>query len=234
MAKTKRKRQEALTAIEDREYSLGEAIGLLKKVAYAKFDESLDIVMNLGVDPRHADQMVRGSVVLPHGLGKETRVLVVASGEKIKEAQDAGADHVGSEDVVQKIQGGWMEFDTVISTPDMMKEVGKLGRVLGPRGLMPNPKSGTVTFDVAEAVKQAKAGKVDYRVDKNGVIHAPAGRRSFEESALEDNTRALVGSVYKAKPAAAKGKYVKSAYISFTMSPSVKLNLSDLESGGAA
>src|ERR671925_2191152 len=193
----------------DRGYSIEEAIPLLQKVKFAKFDETVDVSLRLGVDPKHADQMVRGTVVLPHGLGKSKRVLAIAGGEKQKEAQEAGADVVGGEEMVDKIQGGFMEFDAVVATPDMMRAVGKLGKVLGPRGLMPNPKTGTVTPDIARAIKEIKAGKVEFRVDKTGIVHAPVGKVSFPTQNLVENAHALVDSVLKAKPSAAKGKSLK-------------------------
>ncbi len=212
-------------------YVLQEAMPLVKKAAFAKFDESVEVSMSLGVDPKHADQMVRGTVVLPHGLGKVTRVIVIASGEKVREAREAGADEVGAEDLVQKIQGGWLEFDAVVATPDMMKSVGRLGKVLGPRGLMPNPKTGTVTLDVTKAVTELKAGKVEFRVDKTGIIHCAVGKVSFDPEKLADNARALISSVVRAKPASAKGRYVKNIVISSTMGPGVPV---DLESVDAA
>jgi large subunit ribosomal protein L1 len=202
---------------------------LVKKAAFAKFDETVELAMRLGVDPKHADQMVRGTVVLPHGLGRSKRVIVIASGDKIREAREAGADDVGGDDLVQKIQGGWMEFDAVIATPDTMKSVGRLGKVLGPRGLMPNPKTGTVTMDVERAVKEVKAGKVEFRVDKTGSIHCPVGKVSFDAAKLAENAQALIGSVLKAKPATAKGKYVKSIVISSTMGPGVHVDLASVE-----
>ena len=214
----------ALEQIPEKPLQLQEAIPLVQKVRYAKFDETIEIAMRLGVNPKHADQMVRGTVVLPHGLGRNTRVLVIATGEKQKEAQDAGADVVGGEDMVEKIQGGWMDFEAVVATPDMMRAVGKLGKVLGPRGLMPNPKIGTVTFEVAKAVKEIKAGKVEFRVDKSGIIHAPIGKLSFASEQLIENAEALVTSVVKAKPSAAKGKYLKSVTVSSTMGPGVKVD----------
>jgi|TARA_B100000745_G_scaffold291997_1_gene232440 large subunit ribosomal protein L1 len=214
----------ALEQIPEKSLQLQEAIPLVQKVRYAKFDETIEIAMRLGVNPKHADQMVRGTVVLPHGLGRNTRVLVIATGEKQKEAQDAGADVVGGEDMVEKIQGGWMDFEAVVATPDMMRAVGKLGKVLGPRGLMPNPKIGTVTFEVAKAVKEIKAGKVEFRVDKSGIIHAPIGKSSFANEQLIENAEALVTSVVKAKPSAAKGKYLKSVTVSSTMGPGVKVD----------
>ena len=214
---------------------LGEAIETVKAGATAKFDETLEIAMRLGVDPRHADQMVRGTVQLPHGTGKTTRVLVFASGEKIKEAEDAGADHVGGEELAKKIQGGWLDFDAVVATPDMMKVSGGLGRVLGPRGLMPNPKTGTVTFDVGKAVGEIKAGKVEFRVDKNGIVHAPLGKASFSPRSSSRRTlrRSSAKSVLKAKPAAAKGKYVKSASLSSTMGPGIRLDDASVTMGEA-
>ena len=210
--------------------TLDEAIPLLKTIKYAKFDETMELALLLGVDPKHADQMVRGTVVLPHGSGASKKVLVIATGEKMKEAEKAGADHVGGVDMVQKIQEGWLDFDAVVATPDTMKDVGKLGKVLGPKGLMPNPKTGTVTFDVAKAVQEIKAGKVEFRVDKTSIIHVPFGKASFEEKKLLDNVRALVTAVLRAKPPTAKGKYLRSAYVSSSMSPSVRLDLGSLES----
>jgi len=210
--------------------TLDEAIPLLKKVKYAKFDETMELALLLGVDPKHADQMVRGTVILPHGTGASKKVLVIASGEKIKEAEKEGADHVGGVEMVQKIQEGWLDFDAVVATPDTMKDVGRLGKVLGPKGLMPNPKTGTVTFDVAKAVQEIKAGKVEFRVDKTSIIHVPFGKASFDEKKLLDNARALVAAVLRAKPPTAKGKYVRSAYVSSSMSPSVRLDLGSLES----
>ena len=210
--------------------TLDEAIPLLKTIKYAKFDETMELALLLGVDPKHADQMVRGTVVLPHGSGASKKVLVIASGEKMKEAEKAGADHVGGVDMVQKIQEGWLDFDAVVATPDTMKDVGKLGKILGPKGLMPNPKTGTVTFDVAKAVQEIKAGKVEFRVDKTSIIHVPFGKASFEEKKLLDNVRALVTAVLRAKPPTAKGKYLRSAYVSSSMSPSVRLDLGSLES----
>jgi large subunit ribosomal protein L1 len=214
----------AAERIEDRPYELGEAVQLVKESAKAKFDETMEIALRLGVDPRHADQMVRGTLVLPHGTGRTLRVLVFAQGEKVKEAEEAGADYVGAEDLAKRIEGGWVDFDAVVSTPDMMKVAGKLGRVLGPRGLMPNPKTGTVTFDVAEAVAEIKAGKIEFRVEKSGIIHAPFGKASFTADQLLENAQALIGAVLRAKPAASKGKYVKSAVISSTMGPGIRLD----------
>jgi len=209
--------------------SLDEAIPLLKKVKYAKFDETLELALLLGVDPKHADQMVRGTVILPHGTGASKKVLVIATGEKMKEAEKAGADHVGGVEMVQKIQEGWLDFDAVVATPDTMKDVGRLGKILGPKGLMPNPKTGTVSFDVAKAVQEIKAGKVEFRVDKTSIIHVPFGKSSFDEKNLLDNARALVAAVLRAKPPTAKGKYLRSAYVSSSMSPSVRLDLGSLE-----
>jgi large subunit ribosomal protein L1 len=208
----------------DRQYSLDEAIGVLKAMPGAKFDESVDLSFRLGVDPKHADQMVRGAVVLPHGIGKTVRVAVFAKGEKEREAREAGADVVGAEDLVERVQGGWMEFDTAVATPDLMGQVGRLGKVLGPRGLMPNPKLGTVTFDVSRAVREAKAGKIEFRVDKAGNIHTPVGKRSFSEANLRDNAMALIEAIVRAKPAAAKGTYLKSLTVSSTMSPGVPVD----------
>jgi large subunit ribosomal protein L1 len=207
-----------------RKYNLDEGIAKVKEIAFAKFDETVELTMWLGVDPRKADQLVRGTIVLPHGLGKSKTVLVIAQGEKVKEAEEAGADMVGGEDIVNKIKGGWTDFDAVIATPDMMRLVGGLGKVLGPRGLMPNPKTGTVTFDVTTAVKETKAGKVEYRVDKTGVIHVGVGKVSFEADKLRDNAKALLDAVVKAKPATAKGKYVKKVNLASTMSPGVLLD----------
>ena len=202
----------------------GEALELVRKIAPAKFDETVEVAFRLGVDPRHADQQVRGAVVLPNGTGKTSKVIVFAKGEKHKEAEEAGADLVGAEDLVDKIQGGWLDFDVAIATPDMMGAVGKLGRVLGPRGLMPNPKTGTVTFDVARAVKDVKAGKIEYRTDKAGVIHAPIGKVSFEVEKLNENFSTLLDALVRAKPAAAKGTYLKGITVSSTMGPGVKIN----------
>jgi len=219
----KRYRQ-ATERVERKPYPLVEALVLAKGNATAKFDETVEITLRLGVDPRHADQMVRGTVVLPHGTGKSSRVLVFADGEKIREAEEAGADHVGGEDLAKKIQDGWLDFDAVVSTPDMMKVVGRLGRVLGPRGLMPNPKTGTVTFDVSKAVSDIKAGKVEFRVDKAGIIHAPLGKASFGDEQLRENADALIGAVLKAKPAVAKGRYVKTVSVSSTMGPGIRVD----------
>jgi len=213
----------------DRNYTIEDAVPLVQKVKFAKFDETVEMSLRLGVDPKHADQMVRGTVVLPHGLGKSKRVLAIAGGEKQKEAQAAGADVVGGEEMVEKIQGGFMDFDAVVATPDMMRAVGKLGKVLGPRGLMPNPKTGTVTTDIAKAVQEIKAGKVEFRVDKTGIIHAPVGKSSFPATNLIANAHALVDSIVKAKPAAAKGKYLKSVTLSSTMGPGVRIDTTHID-----
>ena len=208
----------------DKQYSLDEAVSILKSMPAAKFDQSVDLSFRLGVDPKHADQMVRGTVVLPFGLGKTKRVLAIAGGEKQKEAQEAGADIVGGEELVERINGGWTDFDAVVATPDMMRAVGRLGKVLGPRGLMPNPKTGTVTFEIANAVKEIKAGKVEFRVDKTGIIHAPVGKMSFASDSLVANAHALVDSIVRAKPPAAKGKYLKSVTLSSTMGPGIRID----------
>ena len=207
-----------------RKYNLDEAVKTLKEIAFAKFDETVELTIWLGVDPRKADQLVRGTIVLPHGLGRSKTVLVIAQGDKLREAEEAGADFVGGEDMVTKIKGGWLDFDAVIATPDMMRLVGGLGKVLGPRGLMPNPKTGTVTFDVKTAVKETKAGKVEYRVDKTGVIHTGVGKVSFDEIKIVENTRALLDAVAKAKPSTAKGKYMKKVNLASTMSPGILLD----------
>jgi large subunit ribosomal protein L1 len=221
MPKAGKNYTKAAAAREQKLYRLDEAVPLLKKIAYAKFNETVEISMKLGVDPKHADQMVRGTVVLPNGLGKSKRVIVVASGDKVKEARDAGADEVGGDDIVERIAGGWLDFDAVVATPDVMRSVGKLGKVLGPRGLMPNPKTGTVTFEVGKAIREIKAGKVEFRVDKTGIIHAPCGKIQFEEKSLYENAKALIDAVIRAKPASSKGKYVRSISISSTMSPGI-------------
>jgi large subunit ribosomal protein L1 len=220
--------------VEARLYQLAEAAELLKKVHYTKFDETVELAINLGVDPRQSDQMVRGTVVLPHGLGTTKRVLVIAGGEKVREAQEAGADFVGGEDMVQKIQEGWTDYDAVVATPDVMKLLGRLGKILGPRGLMPNPKTGTVTFDVARAVKEIKAGKVEFRLDKTAIIHAPIGKISFEAAGLAENARTLLAAVWKAKPAAAKGKYLQRVTLTSTMGPGVQIDPAEIEHAAAA
>jgi large subunit ribosomal protein L1 len=211
-------------------YPLLEALDVVTKSAFAKFDETVEVALRLGVDPKHADQMVRGTVILPHGLGgKAKRVLVIATGEKAKEAEEAGADHVGGDDVVQRIQEGWLDFDAVVATPEMMRSVGRLGKVLGPRGLMPNPKTGTVTFDVGKAVREIKAGKVEFRVDKTAIIHAPIGKVSFGPDKLVENAKSLIDSVLRARPAAAKGRYVRSIALSSTMGPGVRVDVATIE-----
>ena len=217
-------------------YDVQQAVALVRSAAYAKFNETLEVALRLGVDPKHADQMVRGTVVLPHGTGQTIRVAVVASGEKVREAEDAGADVVGGDDLVAKIQGGYLDFEALVATPDMMKSLGRLGKVLGPRGLMPNPKAGTVTFDVGKAVKELKAGKIEFRVDKTAIIHCPVGKLSFADEALVENTEALIAAIQKAKPAAAKGKYVKSIFLGSTMGPSVPVDpaVADKVAGRAA
>lgn len=231
MSKSAKKHTEAMSSVDrSKVYELGTAIDVVKKVSYAKFDETVDISVKLGVDPRHADQMVRGAVVLPNGLGKDVRVLVFAKGEKEKEALEAGADFVGSDDLVAKIQGGWFDFDTAIATPDMMGVVGKIGKLLGPRGLMPNPKVGTVTFEVAKAIKESKAGKVEFRVEKAGIVHAPVGKVSFEADKLKGNVLSIVEALLKAKPSAAKGTYIKKISVSSTMGPGLNLDVNEVTS----
>ena len=220
----------AHAAVEKRPYVLQDAVPLLQKVKYAKFDETVEVTLRLGVDPKHADQMVRGTVVLPHGLGKSKKVLVIATGEKVKEAEAAGADFAGGEEMVEKItKENWTDFDALIATPDVMKSVGRLGKILGPKGLMPNPKTGTVTFEVGKAIKEIKAGKVEFRVDKTGIIHAPCGKIQFDEKNLYENAKALIDAVLKAKPASSKGKYVKSISISSTMSPGIWIDEASVE-----
>jgi large subunit ribosomal protein L1 len=221
--------EKARKAVEPRPYELKEAVDTLQKVKYAKFDETVELVLRLGVDPKQADEMVRGTIVLPHGLGKSKKVLVIASGEKIKEAEEAGAELVGGEELVKKIQEGWTDFEAVIATPDMMKSVGRLGKVLGPRGLMPNPKAGTVTFDIKNAVQEIKAGKVEFRTDKTALIHVPVGKISFPAQNLVDNANALISAVVKAKPVAAKGRYVMSITLSSTMGPGIPIGLAVAE-----
>jgi large subunit ribosomal protein L1 len=223
---TMTKREKAASAAYDREkeYPVEEALGVLNQLPKAKFDETVDLSMRLGVDPKHADQMVRGAIVLPHGIGKSVRVAVFAKGDKEREAREAGADVVGAEDLVERIQGGWLEFDSAVATPDLMGQVGRLGKVLGPRGLMPNPKLGTVTFDVGRAVREVKAGKVEFRVDKAGNVHVPIGKRSFSQQNLVDNALALLEAVIRAKPSASKGTYLRSVTLSSTMSPGIKVD----------
>ena len=211
----------------NKQYSVAEAVELTKKIAYAKFDETVEMDMWLGVDPRKADQMVRGTVILPHGLGKSKRVVVIASADKFTEAKEAGADEVGGDDIVQRIKEGWLDFDALIATPDMMRAVGQLGKVLGPRGLMPNPKTGTVTNEVGRAVTETKAGKIEFRVDKTGVVHAPVGKVSFDAQKLAENAKSLIDAIMRAKPQTAKGKYVKNATMSSTMGPGIKLNTAE-------
>ena len=229
MARVGKKYRNAAAQVEERGYRLDEALPLVKKIAPAKFDETVEVAMRLGVDPKHADQMVRGTVVLPHGLGKSKKVCVIATGEKQKEAAEAGAEHVGGEELVRKIQEGWLDFDALIATPDVMKSVGKLGKVLGPKGLMPNPKTGTVTFELARAVREVKAGKVEFRVDKTAIIHTPVGKVSFTSEKLYENAKTLIDAVLKAKPVAAKGRYIRSIYVCSTMGPSVKIDPASLE-----
>jgi large subunit ribosomal protein L1 len=225
--------ERARKLVEARPYKLEEAAELLKKAHYVKFDETVELVLNLGVDPKQSDQMVRGTVVLPHGLGKSKRVLVIASGEKVREAQEAGADFVGGEEMVQKIQEGWTDFEAVIATPDMMKSAGRLGKVLGPRGLMPNPKTGTVTFEVARAVKEIKAGKVEFRLDKTGIIHSPVGKIGFSAQNLAGNAQALLAAVLKAKPATAKGKYIEKITLTSTMGPGIPIDHAEVDAAVA-
>ncbi|MGE5341334.1 MAG: 50S ribosomal protein L1 [Candidatus Omnitrophota bacterium] len=230
MAKVQKNYANAKEKIEEREYNVDEALALLKEIKASKFDESVDISLRLGIDPKHPEQMVRGTVVLPHGTGKTKRVLVIASGEKIKEAEEAGADFVGGEEVVEKIKNeNWFDYDVIITTPDMMKHVGKLGKQLGPKGLMPSPKTGSVTFNIKESVSEVKKGRIEYKADKTGIINSTIGKSSFDTNALASNLREYVSAVLKSRPPALKGKYMLSAYVSTTMSPSVKLNMQDFE-----
>ena len=234
MKKAGKKVEGARKLVEARLYKLSEATELIKKTHHTKFNETVELAINLGVDPKHSDQVVRGTVVLPHGLGKSVRVLVLASGEKQREATDAGAEFVGGDDMVQKIIEGWTDFDAVIATPDMMRAAGKLGKVLGPRGLMPNPKTGTVTMDITKAVKETKAGKVEFRVDKAGIVHCPVGKIQFAATNLAENAHAIIVAVVKAKPAAAKGKYVKKITLTSTMGPGINVDLAEAETLAAA
>ena len=234
MKKAGKKVEGARKQVEARPYKLSEATELIKKTHHTKFNETVELAINLGVDPKHSDQVVRGTVVLPHGLGKSVRVLVLASGEKQREATEAGAEFVGGDDMVQKIIEGWTDFDAVIATPDMMRAAGKLGKVLGPRGLMPNPKTGTVTMDITKAVKETKAGKVEFRVDKAGIVHCPVGKIQFAAANLAENAHAIIVAVVKAKPAAAKGKYVKKITLTSTMGPGINVDLTEAETLAAA
>ena len=228
--------QKARAQLQGKPYPLLAAADLLRKVKFAKFNETVELVVNMGVDPKQSDQMIRGTVVLPHGLGKTKRVLVIAGGDKAHEARDAGADLVGGEDMVQKILEGWIDFDAVIATPDMMRSAGKLGKVLGPRGLMPNPKTGTVTFEVAQAVREIKAGKVEFRLDKTAIIHSPIGKAEFEAPKIAENAQALLAAIVKARPATAKGKYIKRVTLTSTMGPGIPIDLAEVEAstGSAA
>lgn len=229
MKKMNAKRKEAFEKVDkNKTYQLNDALGLAKEASYAKFDETFEVAFRLGVDPRHADQMIRGAIVMPAGTGKQVNVVVITSGENIGKAEAAGADLVGGDDVIQKIQGGWMEFDRVIATPDMMGKIGRIARILGPRGLMPNPKLGTVTTDVEKAVKEQKAGKVEYRTEKNGIVHVPFGKKSFTTEQLTENFKAIAGAIVRAKPASAKGTYMKSVTISTSMGPGIRLDANEI------
>jgi len=234
MKKSGKKVEGARKLVEARPYKLSEATELIKKTHHTKFNETVELAINLGVDPKHSDQVVRGTVVLPHGLGKSVRVLVLAGGDKQREATEAGAEHVGGDDMVQRIMEGWTDFDAVIATPDMMRSAGKLGKILGPRGLMPNPKTGTVTMDIAKAVQETKAGKVEFRVDKAGIVHCPVGKINFDSVKLSENAHSIIVAVVKAKPAAAKGKYVKKITLTSTMGPGITVDLAEAETLAAA
>jgi large subunit ribosomal protein L1 len=235
MKKSGKNIEKARKGIEARPYTIQDAVPLLQKVKFAKFDETVEVTLRLGVDPKHADQMVRGTVVLPHGLGKSKKVLVIATGDKIREAEAAGADFVGGEEMVEKIsKENWTDFDALIATPDVMKSVGRLGKVLGPKGLMPNPKTGTVTFDVGKAVQEVKAGKVEFRTDKTALVHVPVGKISFTPDKLVENATVLITSVIKAKPSVAKGKYIKGCYLSSTMGPGIALDTTPIETAAKA
>ena len=235
MRKSGKQITKARAAVEPRPYALQDAVPLLQKVKYSKFDETVEVTMRLGVDPKHADQMVRGTVVLPHGLGKSKKVLVIATGDKVREAEQSGADFIGGEEMVEKImKENWTDFDALIATPDMMKSVGRLGKVLGPKGLMPNPKTGTVTFDVGKAVQEIKAGKVEFRTDKTALVHVPVGKISFPPDKLIENATVLISSVIKAKPSVAKGKYIKGCTLSSTMGPGIKLDTAAIEASNKA
>src|SRR5689334_5103696 len=233
MPKAGKKFTAARAAVPERPHTIEEAVPLMQKVKFAKFDETVEMALRLGVDPKHADQMVRGTVVLPHGLGKSKKVLAIAGGDKQREASEAGADHVGGEEMVDKIQGGFMDFDAVVATPDMMRAVGKLGKVLGPRGLMPNPKTGTVTMDIAKAVREIKAGKVEFRVDKTGIIHIPVGKASFDMEKLVENARAILTAILRAKPASAKGNYIQGVTVSTAMGPGIKIDVNEVRAMAA-
>lgn len=229
MKNNNQKRKDAYAKVDSKKaYKVADAIALAKEVSFAKFDETVEVAFRLGVDPRHADQMIRGALVMPAGTGKKVNVVVITSGENISKAEAAGADLVGGDDIIQKIQGGWMDFDRVIATPDMMGKIGRIARILGPRGLMPNPKLGTVTTDVSKAITEQKAGKVEYRTEKTGIVHVPFGKKSFEDAALLDNFRAITGAILRAKPASAKGTFIKSVTVSTTMGPGIKIDANEL------